>query len=158
MGLTEQVVEVGAVRGAHQLHAALGDGARRHRLQRGADLVDDDDLGHVVLHRFDHHRVLLRRGAHLHAPRAADPGVRDVAVATDLVAGVDDHNALAAFVAEHPCALAQHGRLADAGRPEQQDRLPVDDDVLDDVDRAGDGAADATGEARPPCRRGCGWR
>ncbi len=67
-GVDEQVVEVAAVRRAHQLHAALGDGARRHRLQRGADLVDDDHLGHVVLHRLDHHRVLLRRGAHLHPP------------------------------------------------------------------------------------------
>ena len=157
-GVDQQVVEVGAVRGADQLHAALGDGARRHRLQLGADLVDDDDLRHVVLDRLDHHRVLLRRGAHLHAPRAADAGVRDVAVAADLVAGVDDDHALAALVAEHARALAQHRGLADPGRAEQQDRLAVDDDVLDDVDGAGDRAADAAGEARRPCRRGCGSR
>ena len=39
-----QVVEVVAVRRADELHAALGDRARRRGLELGADLVDDDDL------------------------------------------------------------------------------------------------------------------
>ena len=56
-----QVFERVAVRGGDELHAALGDRARRGRLELGADLVDDDDLGHVVLDRLDHHRVLQRR-------------------------------------------------------------------------------------------------
>ena len=56
-----QVVQRVAVGRADELHAALGDGARRRRLQLGADLVDDDDLGHVVLHGLDHHRVLHGR-------------------------------------------------------------------------------------------------
>ena len=47
--------------GADQLDAALGDGAGGLGLQLGPDLVDDDDLGHVVLDRLDHHRVLERR-------------------------------------------------------------------------------------------------
>jgi hypothetical protein len=50
-----QVLDGVAVRGADQLDAALGDGARGQRLLLGRDLVDDDDFGHVVLHRFDHH-------------------------------------------------------------------------------------------------------
>ena len=54
-------------------------------LQLGPDLVDDDDFGHVVLDRLDHHRVLLGRGADLHPARVADARVRDVAVAGDLV-------------------------------------------------------------------------
>ena len=56
-----EVVEVVAVGRADELHAALGDGAGGGRLQLRADLVDDDDLGHVVLHRLDHHVVLQRR-------------------------------------------------------------------------------------------------
>jgi hypothetical protein len=39
----------------------------------------------VVLDRLDHHRVLLVRRGHLHAPGTADAGVRHVAVARDLV-------------------------------------------------------------------------
>ncbi len=71
----------------------------------------------------------------------------DVTVTADLVAGVDDDHALAALVAEHACAFAQHRRLADARRAEQEDRLPVDHDVLDDVDGAGDRAPHPAGEA-----------
>ena len=40
----QQVLERVAVRGGDELHAALGDGARRERLCCGADLVDDDHL------------------------------------------------------------------------------------------------------------------
>ena len=141
-----QVVERVAVRGADQLHAALGDGAGRGRLQLGPDLVDDDHLGHVVLDRLDHHRVLLGRDADLHPPRVADARVRDVAVAGDLVAGVDHDHALAEVVGQDAGHLAQHRRLADAGAPQQQDALPALDDVADDVDRAEDGAADAAGQ------------
>ena len=84
------------------------------RLELGADLVDDDDLGHVVLDRLDHHLVLERRRADLHPARLADGRVRDVAVAGDLVAGVDDDDALAHVVGQDAGGLAQHRRLADA--------------------------------------------
>ena len=109
-----QVVEVVAVGGADQLDAALGDGARGLGLELGPDLVDDDDLGHVVLDRLDHHLVLERRRADLHPAGLADRRVRDVAVAGDLVAGVDDHDALAHVVGQHAGGLAQHRGLADA--------------------------------------------
>ena len=56
----QQVLERLAVRGADQLHAALGDRARGQRFGLGADLVDHDDLRHVVLDRLDHHVVLQR--------------------------------------------------------------------------------------------------
>jgi hypothetical protein len=39
----------------------------------------------VVFDRLDHYRMLQKRRPHLHTPRAADPGVRDIAVAPDLV-------------------------------------------------------------------------
>ena len=133
--------------GAHQLHSALGDGPGRGRLQLGADLVDDDDLGHVVLDRLDHHRVLLGGGLDLHPPGAPDPGMRDVAVTTDLVGGVDDHHPLALVVAQHPGALAEHGGLADTGGSQQEDAAALDHDVLDDVDGPGHRPADTAGEA-----------
>src|SRR5207237_10352 len=90
----------------------------------GADLVDDDDLGHVVLDGLDHDGVLQRRSGDLHAARAADPGVWDVAVAGDLVRGVDDDDALPHLVREHARDLAQKCRLPDAGATEEQNAAP----------------------------------
>ena len=48
--------------------------------------LDHDHLGHVVLHRLDHHLVLQGRPGHLHAARPADGGMGDVAIAGDLMA------------------------------------------------------------------------
>ena len=141
-----QVVEGVAVRGAHQLHAPLGDGPCGRRLQLGPALVDDDHLGHVVLHRLDHHRVLLGGRTDLHAARVTDPRVRDVAVAGDLVAGVDHHHPLAEVVGQYACHLAQHGGLAHARPAQQQDRAPGLDDVADDLDGPEDRPTDAAGE------------
>jgi len=134
------------VRGADQLHAALGDRARGRRFGFGADLVDHDHLRHVVFDRFDHNVVLLRRYRDGHAPRVSDAGVRHVAVAGDFVRSVDDHDAFAIF-AQHARALAQHRRLADARTAEQTDRFAAADHVEDDVDRAVDRAPDAARQA-----------
>ena len=79
-GVEEEPAEVGAVGGREQLHAALGDRARRVRLEGGADLVDHDDLGHVVFHCFNHYRVLFSGSSYLHAPGMPDSGMRDVAI------------------------------------------------------------------------------
>ena len=141
-----QVVEVVAVRRADQLDAALGDRPRGLRLELGADLVDDDDLGHVVLDRLDHHLVLERRRPDLHPARLADGRVRDVAVAGDLVRGVDHDDALAHVVGQDARGLAEHRRLADARPAHDQDRLPGLDEVVDDLDRAVDRPADPAGQ------------
>src|SRR6266567_3648157 len=101
---------------------------RRRALELRADLVDDDDLGHVVLDCLDHHRVLQHRRAHLHATRAADSGMRNVAVTADLVRGVDDDDPLAQLVREQARAFAQHRGLADARPAQQKDALAADDD------------------------------
>jgi hypothetical protein len=90
----QQVVQGDAVGGTDQLHPALGNRARRGRLQLAADLVDDDHLGHVVLHRFDHHLMLVFGLGHLHTPGPADSRMGDVAIAADLVGGIDHHDAL----------------------------------------------------------------
>ena len=142
-----EVVEVVAVGRADELDAALGDRPRGLGLQLGPDLVDDDDLGHVVLDRLDHHLVLERRRADLHPAGLADGRVRDVAVAGDLVGRVDDHDPLAEVVGQDTRGLAEHRRLADARPAHDEDRLPGLDEVLDDLDRPEDGLADAAGEA-----------
>ena len=142
-----QVVEVVAVRRADQLDAALGDRAGGLRLQLGPDLVDDDDLGHVVLDRLDHHLVLEARRPDLHPARLADGRVRDVAVARDLVGGVDDDDALAQVVGEDARGLAEHRRLADARATHDQDRLPGLDEVVDDLDRPVHRPPDPAGQA-----------
>src|SRR5438876_7811266 len=133
----QQVLQRIAVRRRHQLHAPLSDGARRRRLQLGADLVDDDHLWHVVLHRLDHHGVLQGGSADLHPSRATDPRMRDVSISADLIRGIDDYNALLHLVGEHAGALPQHRGLADPGATQEQDALSAYDHVLDDVDRAG---------------------
>jgi hypothetical protein len=51
---------------------------------------------------------------HLHAARVADAGMRNVAVAADLVRRVDDHHPALQVVGEHARRLAQQRRLADA--------------------------------------------
>jgi len=97
---------------AHQLHTTLGNGASRGSLQLCADLVDDDDLRHVVLHRLDHHGVLQDRGSHLHASRLADGRMRDIAIPADLVRCIDDDDTL--VLGQDTGHLAQHGGLAHA--------------------------------------------
>ncbi len=141
-----QVVEVVAVRRPDQLDAALGDRPGGHRLQLRPDLVDHDDLGHVVLDRLDHHLVLERRRADLHPARLADGRVGDVAVAGDLVRRVHDHDALAQVVGQDAGGLAQHRRLADARAAHDEDRLPGLHEVADDLDRAVDGPPDPAGQ------------
>ena len=71
--------------GGDELHATLGDSPCGGGLELGTDLIDDDDLGHVVLDRLDHHGMLQQRRLHLHAPRAPNAGMRDIAVAADLI-------------------------------------------------------------------------
>ncbi len=71
----------------------------------------------------------------------------DVAVAADLIRGVDYHHALAELVSKQARAFAQHRRLADARPPEQQDALAADHDVADDLARPGDRTPDTHREA-----------
>ena len=59
--------------------------------------------------------------------------MRDIAIAGDLVGGVDHDDTLAEIVGEHPGDLAEQGRLPDAGAAEQQDALPGLHHVADDL-------------------------
>src|SRR6267143_4332054 len=140
------------MRGGDELHAALGDCARRASLELRADLVDDDDLGHVVLDRLDHHRVLKHGRPHLHPSGSPDAWMRDVAVTANLIGRVDDHDTFAELVREQSRTLAKHRRLADSRPAEQEDALAADDDVADDLAGAGNRAAHAHREPRDSTR------
>ena len=101
--------------GGDELNPTLGDGAGGRCFQLGAHLVDDDNLGHVVLHGFDHHRVLVGRGNYLHPAGTPDGAVGHVTVTGYFVGGVyDDHPFLGVF-RQHTGHLSQHGGLAHAG-------------------------------------------
>ncbi len=121
--------------GSHQLNTALGDCSSRHGFSLGADLVDHDHFGHVVLNRLDHDLVLVGRGNHLHAPGSSDSGMGNVAVARDFVRSVHDHHALTHLIRQDSGNLAQLGGFAHAGSAEQQNRSAGAHNVVDDVDR-----------------------
>ncbi len=87
-----------------------------------------------------------RRRPDLHPAGLADGRVGDVAVAGDLVAGVDHDDALAHVVGEDAGRLAQHRGLADPRPAHDQDRLPGLDEVVDDLDRAVDRSPDPAGQ------------
>src|SRR5439155_7572669 len=148
----QEVLERLPMRGGDELDATLGDRARCGSLKLGADLVDHDDLGHVVLDRLDHHRVLQQRSPDLHAASATDTRMWDVAVAAYLVRGVDDDDPLAQLVREKARALTQHRGLPDAGPAQQQDALTAHDDVADDLAGAGDRPADTHRQANDSAR------
>ena len=96
----------------------------------------------MVLDGLDHHLVLERWGPDLHPPRLADRRMRDVAVAGDLIGGVDHDDPLAEVVGQDARGLAQHRGLADAGPTHDEDRLPGLHEVVDDLDRPVDSATD----------------
>jgi hypothetical protein len=77
--------------------------------------------------------------------------MRDVAVARDLVGGVDDHP-LADAVREDARGFAKERRLADSGRTHEQDALARLDDVADDLERPEDGPSDPVSPTTSPFR------
>src|SRR5450756_2613041 len=72
--------------------------------------------------------------------------MRDIAVAGDLVRGVDDNHALVEIVRHKARDLPQHRRLADARPAEEKHALLGAHKVLDDADRPEAGAANAAGQ------------
>ena len=137
-----EVFERVAVRGRDELDAALAM-VLAAAASCSVPISSMTTTRHVVLHGLDHHRVLQRRRRHLHSPCAADAGVRDVAIACDLVRGVNDHDSLRQIVGENARHLAQHRRLSHTRPAEEEDAPSRLDDVADDLDGAVNGSADA---------------
>ena len=147
------------MRGGDELDAALRDCAGGVGVQLDADFVYDDDLRHVVLHRLYHHAVLEGGGRNLHAARAPDGGVRNVAVPRDFVRGVHDDDAPMGVVRQRAGDFAQHRGLAHAGLAEKKDALARHYQVFDDPYRAVNGASDAQCQAYylPAAVANCGY-
>jgi hypothetical protein len=101
----------------------------------------------MVLHRLDHHLVLLGRTRDLHPPRPTDSGVRHIAVARDFVRRVYDHHPFADLVRKHTRYLAQHRRLADARSSQQEHTLAGAHKVIDYPDAPEDCSSHTTGNA-----------
>ena len=81
----DQILQLAAVGRGNQPHAPLGNRTGRVGFGLGPDLIDHNDLGHVVFDRLNHDLVLQIGRGHLHAARPADPGMRDIPVAGNLV-------------------------------------------------------------------------
>src|SRR5207237_9926791 len=88
----------------------------------------------------------------LQASSAASSLTLYVAVAADLIRGVDDHDPLAQRVGQKARALAEHRGLADARPTQEQDALAADDDVPDYLAGAGNGPADTHRQADDTAR------
>src|ERR1700694_4356881 len=62
-----EIFQLIAVGGSHQLNSAFGDGSCRCGFELRTNLVNDNNLRHMVFYSFNHHRMLSRGGCHLHA-------------------------------------------------------------------------------------------
>jgi hypothetical protein len=111
-----------------------------------ADFIDDDDLGHVIFYRLDHHSVLLCGRGHLHTPRPSNARVRNVAVTSDFVGRIHDNDAFAQVIRKQARRFAQQGGLADPRAPEEEQGLPLFNDIAQNVDRAKERPPDPTGQ------------
>jgi hypothetical protein len=99
----------------------------------------------MVFNRFNHRLMLVRGLGDLHPPRPADGRVGNVAIAADFVACIyDDHPLL---LGENTSHLAQHGRLAHTGTAKQEDAVTLGHNILNHVNGAINGTADAQRQA-----------
>jgi hypothetical protein len=86
----------------------------------------------MVLHRLDHHLVLLGRTRDLHPPSASDCGVGHIAIARDLVGRVHDDHTFTNLVRKNARDLSQHRRLANARPSQQKHALAGANQIVDD--------------------------
>src|SRR5436305_8487408 len=101
----------------------------------------------MVLDRLDHDGVLAFRYGHLHPACSPYRVVRDVAVARDLVGGINHYHALADLIGQYARALAQDRGLADARRADEQNASARFHQVFYNGNRAIDRAAYTACEA-----------
>ena len=71
----------------------------------------------MVLHRLDHHAVLQLGTGNLQAPCPANRWSENVAIASNLIAGVNHHHTPAQVISQHPGDFTQCRGLPTPGRP-----------------------------------------
>jgi hypothetical protein len=101
----------------------------------------------MVLDGFDHDGVLQRRSWNLHSPGTADRRMRDVAITGNLIAGVDNHDALLKIVRQDASDFSQHRRLSDSRSTKQQDALSGLYEIADDPNCPVDSAPNTAGQS-----------
>src|SRR5262245_7237709 len=94
----------------------------------------------MILDCFYHYGVLELGLGDLHAPGPADPGVRNVPVAGDLVGGIDDYDSLLQIIRQNPGRFAQQRGLAHARPSHQENALAGFHKVPNYVDGSINGA------------------
>src|SRR5579862_3559377 len=104
----------------NQLDPALRDGARSEGLLLRANLIDNDHFRHMILDRLDHYMVLQFGFRHLHPAGPADCRMRNISVARNLVASIDNNNALLELLGENSGDLSQFRRFAPARTAQYQ--------------------------------------
>jgi hypothetical protein len=109
----DQVLQVIAMGGADELHPALGDGAGGESLIASVPISSTMMTSGMWFSTASIITACCSIGpGHLHAPGAADPRMRDVAIAGDLVGGVDDDDPPGEVIGQNPRHLPQLGGLA----------------------------------------------
>ena len=139
----QQIVERLPMRGRDQLHSPFGNSPGGQRFGFGSDLVDDDNLGHVIFHGFNHHCVLQVRPRHLHPAAGADAGMRNIAVAADFIRCIDDDDSFHEFGGKHTRALPQKRSFPHAGPAKQEQALSGLNHIAKNIHRAKDRPAHA---------------
>src|SRR5664280_2537152 len=103
----DEVAQIVAMCCSNELDAALSDRAACLCFFDTADFIDDDDLGIVVFHGFDHDVMLFFVERDLHTTRRSDTGMGHVTIPTDLIARIDNDDSLLERIADVPGGLAQ---------------------------------------------------
>src|SRR5512136_213547 len=125
-----QVFQSVAMCRAYQLHSTLSDSSSRLGFEFSAYFIDNDDLGHVIFHRFNHYGMLFGGSSYLHSPGMPDGGMRNVSIPGNFVGGVNYDNPFLEVISQHPGHLSQHSGLAYARPSQQQDVSARFDKVL----------------------------
>src|SRR6266571_3471121 len=85
----------------------------------------------MILDSLNHHRVLFSGASDLHTPGTTDTGMWNIAIASNLVGGINHHYTLVGLIGQHASNLAQQGSFSYTWATENQDGLTLFDDITD---------------------------
>src|SRR6266487_5209155 len=130
----------------YKLHAAFRNGTRSGSLQFSAYFVNNNNLRHMVLYRFNHYRMLFHSASHLHAARSTNTGMRNISVSGDFVGGIHDDYTFIGFVCENTCYFTQQCGFAHTWATKNQDRLTLFDNISNQGNTAKYRSTNAAGQ------------
>src|SRR6266581_8316424 len=131
----------------YKLHAAFRNGTRSGSLQFSAYFVNNNNLWHMVLYRFNHYRMLFHSASHLHAARSANTGVRNISISSNFVGGIHNDYTFIGFVRQNTCYFTQQCGFAHTWATKNQDRLTLFDNIADQRNTAEYRSTNAAGQA-----------